>query len=334
MTVTDAGEGDRVGGGLSRRQFLAAGLGAAGTVAAGSVLGTSLWPLLGREDLVPGRSPDLVLPERAWRTTADRLTFAAVGDTGSGGRQAVAVANRMALQYGRAPYGLVTHLGDLCYYGRIEQRFDDVFVRPYRPLIDAGVRFEVAIGNHDGHVHWSDERIEAIDTELRLLGTPARYYTTTHGPADFFYLDSSVPGLFGPGASEQREWLDDALARSRSRWKIVALHHPVHSSGRHGATPGSQALLEPILVRHKVDLVLTGHDHHYERTFPLDGITYVVSGGGCKTTPVRPQRITAAARSTLQYLHVQIDGDRLQAAAIRPDGQVIDAFVLRAREGR
>ena len=88
----------------------------------------------------------------------------------------------------------MTHLGDLCYYGRIEDRFDDVFVRPVRPLLDAGVRFEVAIGDHDGHGHCSDERLEEIDTEVRLLGTPAGYCTSTHGPVDFCSLDSSAPG--------------------------------------------------------------------------------------------------------------------------------------------
>ena len=320
--------------GLSRRQFLAAGLGAVGTAAAGGLLTDQVWPLLGREDLAPGRRPELVLPPRAWQTASDRLTFAAVGDTGSGGRKAIAVAERMALGYEQRPYGLVTHLGDLCYYGRIEDRFDDVFVRPYRPLLDAGVTFEVAIGNHDGDVHWSDERLEAIDTELRLIGTPARYFRSTHGPVDFFYLDSSKPGLFGPGSSAQLEWLDEALARSSSQWKVVCLHHPVYSSGKHGPTPGAQELLEPILVRHAVDLVMTGHDHHYERTVPIDGITYVVSGGGCKTTPVAPRRFTAAARSTLQSLHVDVDGDRLRAVAVRPDGEVVDRFVLRAREGR
>ena len=93
-------------------------------------------------------------------------------------------------------------------------------------------------------------------------------------------------------------------------------------------------LLEPILVRHAVDLVLTGHDHHYERTHPIDGVTYVVSGGGCKTTPVRPRRWTAAARATLQYLHVEVDGDRLHGVSVRPDGEVVDRLALRARDGR
>ncbi|MGY1770980.1 metallophosphoesterase family protein [Blastococcus sp. SYSU D00813] len=318
---------------LSRRQVLAAGVGAVGTVAAGGLSALTL-PLLGRQDLLPGEAPAVGLTPRAWPTRPDRLTFAAVGDTGSGGRQAMAVAERMAHGYQQSPYGLVTHLGDLCYYGRVEDRFDDVFLRPMGPLIDAGVRFELAIGNHDGALHHSDESLIEIDAELRLLGTPARNYTTGHGPVDFFYLDSSTPGLLGEDAPAQLEWLDDALAASTNQWKVVCLHHPVFSSGEHGSTPGADEELAPILERHAVDLVLSGHDHHYERTRPVDGVTYVVSGGGCKTTPVGRSRFTVAASSALHYLHVEVVGDRLTGRSIQADGTVLDRFELRAREGR
>jgi hypothetical protein len=319
---------------VNRRQFLAAGLGAAGTVAAGRGLSGYVWPLLTREDVVPGEAPDMTLQPRAWPTSPDRLTFAAIGDNGSGGRQAMAVASRMADTYGVEPFGLVALLGDICYYGNLEDRFDEVFARPMAPLVDAGVGFELAIGNHDDALGHSEEGLAEIEAELRLLGTPALYYTTTHGPVDFFYLDSSAPGLFGSAASAQREWLDDALASSTNQWKIVALHHPPYSSGRHGSTPGAQALLEPIVARHHVDLVLAGHDHDYERTHPISGVTYVVSGGGCKTTPVRASSFTARSTSILHFLHVDVRDDRLAGRCIRADGQVADRFELRAREGR
>ncbi len=93
-------------------------------------------------------------------------------------------------------------------------------------------------------------------------------------------------------------------------------------------------MLEPILRRHAVDLVLAGLDHHYERTHAIDGTTYVVSGGGCKTTPVGRSPFTATAESTLQFLHVDVRGDHLSGTAIRPDGSAVDRFDLRAREGR
>lgn len=320
--------------GLSRRQFLAAGGGALGAVAAGALLGGYVWPSLAEEDLIPGTAPTVRLVPQAWSTTPDHMRFAAIGDNGSGGRQAMAVARRMAETYREMPFGLVALLGDISYYGNFERRFNDVFARPMRPLTDAGVGFELAIGNHDRDLRHSDEGLEEIEAELRLLGTPGLYYTTTHGPADLFFLDSSKPGVFGPGASTQWEWLDDTLASSTSQWKVVALHHPLYSSGRHGSTVDARERLEPILRRHHVDLVLAGHDHHYERTHPRDGITYVVSGGGCKTTSVGSSAFTAVAASILQFLVIDIDGDRLVGHCIEADGRVADRFTLRARENR
>ncbi|HVM03250.1 MAG TPA: metallophosphoesterase [Acidimicrobiales bacterium] len=319
---------------VTRRQLLAAAAGAAGSIAAATLLGEHVWPLLAREDLIPGAAPDVVLSPNAWTEGDDRLSFVAVGDTGSGGRQAMAVASAMAETYRRAPFGLVSLLGDICYYGNFEDRFEHVFARPMRPLIDAGVGFELAIGNHDDQLRHTDESLAEIEAELRLLGTPGLYYATSHGPVDFFYLDSSVPAVFGEGAPEQWEWLDAAMASSANRWKVVALHHPPYSSGRHGSTPGARRVLEPMLRRHAVDLVLAGHDHHYERTVPIAGTTYVVSGGGCKTTSTGRSPFTVTAESTLHFLHVEVEGDRLRGRAVRADGSVADRFELRAREGR
>jgi predicted phosphodiesterase len=319
---------------LNRRQLLAAAGGAVGAVASGSLLAGRVWPLLNKEDLIPGQAPDVELTPQQWPSSPDRLRFAAIGDNGSGGRQAMAVAAQMAETYRLHPFGLVALLGDICYYGNFEDRYDEVFRRPMGPLLDAGVGFELAIGNHDDALRHSDEAIEEIEAELRLHGTPSRYYTTAHGPADFFYLDSSIPGAFGPESSTQWEWLDDTLASSTNQWKIVALHHPLYSSGRHGSTVGARERLEPILERHHVDVVLAGHDHDYERTHPQHGVTHIVSGGGCKTTAVGRSRFTAAAASTLQIVLIDIDGDRLTGSCVAVDGHAVDTFELRAREGR
>lgn len=322
------------GEGLNRRQFLAAAGGALGAAATGALLGGHVWPLLNKEDLIPGTPPEIELQPQAWGTAPDTLRFAAVGDNGSGGRHAMAVAEAMAKSYESGPFGLVALLGDICYYGNFADRYEDVFRRPMRPLLDAGVGFELAIGNHDAALRRTDAGIEQIEAELRLLGTPGRYYKTTHGPADFFYLDSSVPGVFGPGSFTQSEWLDDELASSANQWKMVLLHHPLYSSGQHGSTLRARERLEPILRRHHVDLVLAGHDHDYERTHPQDGITYVVSGGGCKITRVGTSAFTAKSASTLQFLLVDIDDDRLTGRCIAVDGSTVDQFSLRAREGR
>ena len=195
------------------------------------------WPLLAREDLVPGRAPTLHLSTRGLAVTTDdphlrrhrrqRQRRA----PGHGGRRTLAETYRID------PFGLVVTLGDICYYGHINDRFDDVFVKPMAPLIDAGVRFELAVGNHDGRLYYRDETLAEVEDTLELLGTPARYYATTNGPVDLFYLDSSPPGPFGLESSVQLEWLDDALASSTNQWKSCACTTRRSPRG-HGATPG------------------------------------------------------------------------------------------------
>jgi hypothetical protein len=148
---------------VNRRELLASGLGAVGTVAAGVTLARGVWPVLAQEDLVPGQPPRTALTPESWQTTADHVSFAVLGDNGSGGRQAMAVAERMAQTYRETPFGLVALLGDICYYGNFEDRYHDVFRRPMTPLIDAGVGFELAIGNHDADLHHSDEGLAEIE---------------------------------------------------------------------------------------------------------------------------------------------------------------------------
>lgn len=319
---------------LNRRQFLAAGLGVAGAAATGLGLSTQVWPLILREDIIPGRAPDRELQPDAWTVSEDHIRFAVIGDSGSGGRNAMAVADRMARTYQTDPYGLVVLLGDIVYYGKIEDRFENAFERPFRPLIDAGVEFELAIGNHDEGLYHPDDSLAEIEAELARLGTPGPYYKSTHGPVDLFVLDSSSPGLIGPGSNAQIEWLEDELASSTNVWRVVAMHHPLYSSGLHGSNHEAQARLQPLFTRHQVDLVLSGHDHDYERTIPIDGVTYVTSGGGCKPTDVGHSWFTVVSRSVLQFMLIDADTERLSARCIHANGRTADRFELRARDRR
>jgi hypothetical protein len=86
----------------------------------------------------------------------------------------------------------------------------------------------------------------------------------------------------------QLEWLDSELARSRAIWKVVSMHHPIHSPSSAGWFSGHSRevqlgdQLEPILTRRGVDVVFAGHNHFYARMVPQRGIRYFVSGGGGK----------------------------------------------------
>ena len=111
---------------MNRREFLAAGVGWWARRRP-----PARWPVwCGRccPRGPPARRPTgRATAPHAWQTADDRLSFVALGDNGSGGRQALAVAERMAFTYQTAPYGLVALLGDICYYGNFRRRFDTVF---------------------------------------------------------------------------------------------------------------------------------------------------------------------------------------------------------------
>jgi hypothetical protein len=319
---------------FSRRGLL--GLVAGGLIillAGGSVRTFVLERLRWGEDFFPGTPPDVVLPPEAWTTTDDSITFVVIGDNGTGGRNQMDIARQMALTYLRSPYGLVLLAGDISYYGSIDDRWEEVFVEPYGPLIDAGVEWELAIGNHEISEKKSDDAVEEIQAQIRRFGKPGTYYVASHGPMDVFVLDSTLPLSTGEGGPQQIAWLEEQLRASDARWKVALVHQPGYSSGKHGSEPNVRDALQPLFVRHGVDVVFTGHDHHYERTLPQDGVVWIVSGAAAKLTRVDGADFSAHAESTLQFMLVRIDGDTMDIRAVTTDGSVIDQVGLEARSG-
>jgi 3',5'-cyclic AMP phosphodiesterase CpdA len=285
---------------------------------------TTRWKM----DLVPGNPPDVALEPEAWSVTDDSATFAVLGDNGTGGRNAMDIARQMARTYQETPYGLVVLLGDISYYGSIADRYEEVFLEPLDPLLKAGVVFELAVGNHELEYEPSSEANREIVRRLEVVGEEGAFYSVVRGPVEIFIIDSSTPQVTGAAGPEQITWLQAALAASTAPWKVAALHHPPYSSGGHGSDIAVREALEPLFVEHGVDLVLTGHDHHYERTVPIDGVTYVVSGAGSKLRGTGTSNFTAVAENRLQFMVAEATTDTIRLRAIGVDGVVIDDFTL------
>jgi hypothetical protein len=138
-------------------------------------------------------------------------------------------------------------------------------------------RFFPSLGNHD----WSTRSLPYLD--YFVLPGNERYYDFVWGDVHLLAIDSDPHEPDGiTASSRQAAWLKTRLASSKSRWQVVYMHHPPYSSGSHG----SSVELRWPYAAWGADLVLAGHDHHYERV-EVAGTVHIVNGlGGRSIYPV------------------------------------------------
>ena len=128
----------------------------------------------------------------------------------------------------------------------------------------------------------------------------------------------------------QLRFLDDTLASTDATWRIIAVHHPPYSAGYQGSSLEVRDTLAPYVDRGDVQLVISGHDHDYQRSVPIEGTTYVVSGAGSGTRRTGEDDFTAVAYSWHHFLDIAITDDQLVLRAVGQDGSVFDEVVLDA----
>jgi predicted MPP superfamily phosphohydrolase len=247
------------------------------------------------------------------------LKFCVLGDFGIADKAQYKLAEQMVTLHGRFKYDLVVLVGDNLYGSERPQDFQAKFETPYKPLLDAGVKFYAALGNHDAR----EQRF------YKLFNMDGKlYYAYSPKPnISFFALDSTYP------VPEQIKWLEDALAASNHDWKIAFFHHPLYSSGdRHGSDVRLREVLEPLFIKYNVSVALTGHDHFYERVKPQKGITYFVvgSGGQLRSGNIdKGSGMTAKGFDTdLVFMAAEITGDQMYFNAISRTGQTVDSGVV------
>jgi len=268
-------------------------------------------------------------PELTVLRPADTVHFAVIGDYGLASPEEQRVAD---LVLGWSPELIVT-LGDNNYPdGRASTLDDNVgqyyhaFIHPYAGHHGAGAtenRFFPALGNHD----W---RTPGPWPHLDYFGLPGneRYYDLVWGPVHLFAVDSDRHEPDGNTAdSEQGRWLRERMSASTSPWQVVYMHHAPYSSGEHGSTPR----LQWPYAEWGADLVLAGHDHHYER-LERDGITYVVNGLG--GNPHRYDMGRPVPGSVVRFnaahgaMAIEATAARLELRFVTTDGREIDRHVL------
>lgn len=287
-------------------------------------------PLVGQAAPQPAPQPAPAAPQPA-PAAPDLISFAVIGDFGLAGAPAAAVA---ALVAAWAPDFVVT-TGDNNYpdgaAATIDQnvgQYYSAFIAPYHGQFGPGAaenRFWPVLGNHDWVVGYPDPYLNYFS-----LPGHGRYYSLERGPVALFALDSMPGEPDGWHAdSAQAAWLQEAMAASAAPWKIVTFHHAPFSSGHHGSADWMRWPFAAWGAR----LVLSGHDHTYERIHQ-DGITYIVNGLGGGARYARG--FSGAAGSQLFYnadhgaMLIEVDAASLRARFVARSGQLIDEFSLDA----
>ena len=268
-------------------------------------------------------------PELRVAHPGPEVRMAVIGDYGLAGPAEASVAE---LVTSWSP-DLVITLGDNNYEHGMASTLDEnvgqyyhAFISPYLGKLGPGAdenRFFPSLGNHD----WRTPEARPYLEYFALPGNE-RYYELVWGPLHLFALDSDPHEPDGIDAeSVQAEWLHERLAASTSPWQIAYMHHPPYSSGVHGST---KALQWPF-AEWGVDVVLAGHDHHYER-IERDGIVYFVNGLG--GYPERYELRTALSGSESRFnaeygaMLVEATLDRLELRFITADGREVDSHIL------
>ncbi len=268
------------------------------------------------------------------------FSFAAMGDYGGGGPGEVENAANIAT----AGTQFIQTLGDNIYpsSGLPDPDFDTTYSdydSHFYKEMDQDVKdqsFFPANGNKD---YYSDG---AFWVNFPMPGANHEWYSYDWGDAHILVLDSEEPMAVG---SDQYAFAQADLAAHQSeKWRIVAIQRPPYSSTTNNSSSKLAQVFIPLFQADRVNLVLSGNSHNYERSYPLtngvqddsgNGITYIVSGGGGSGfdafTAAFPEPAWSAFRESTQFefAKVTVSPTSIQVNTIAADTDaVIDSTTI------
>lgn len=269
-------------------------------------------------------------------------------------------------------------LGDIAYSHGRDHEYQAPLFDMFKDLVCHTATWPT-YGNHDSYCSdcdstlWTGPYFEIfkVPNTGQAGGIPSyskAYYSFDYGDIHLISLNS-----MDWSGSQMREWLYADLSESESKWTIVFWHHPPYSRGAYNSDVTAKLALMrteilPILERYGVDLVLTGHNHCYERSYLIDGHygtadtleeSMIIShsdgtsaGGGIYIKPSLTRQpnegavhvamgcasiikdgeldhpVMCKSVSDFGALVVDIAGNQLNASMINNNGDIIDKFTI------
>jgi hypothetical protein len=265
--------------------------------------------------------PTETVPWSAFAETPE-LHLAVAGDTGDSGPGLDATAGAMAEVGAVQPFDALLLLGDLAYPEGEPSELQATVFDPFAPVLAQGTELRAVLGNHDVV---EDENVGPL---MAALDMPARWWARRYEDVLIIGLDSNLVDDL-----DQLAWLDRTLDGATERWKIVALHHPPYSAGYQGSNAAVRRRFGPLFERYGVQLVLSGHDHDYQRSRSIGGVTYVISGAGAGTRRTGTDWFTAVSFAWRHFLEIGVYPDRLVVRAVNGELRVADEAVVPVSPG-
>lgn len=276
------------------------------------------------------------------------LKFLVIGDWGRKGlfRQQE-IADQMAISAKLVQADFVISTGDNFYDAGVasvddpnwQQSFEQIYTAP-----SLQIPWYCVLGNHDydGNVQAQIDYSE-ISSRWNL---PAPYYHITKqtgqeevlivftdtSPFIFEYYLNVKPAIIAQDKDKQLRWLDQTLAGSRAKWKIVVGHHPVYSSSPfHGDAPELIDAFVPLFKKYQVDLYLAGHEHDLQLQKPQGDTYYLVSGAGSEIRETRAYAFTAFSASSNGFALIHLDDTSLKVEFINDAGEILYRKIIAKR---
>jgi hypothetical protein len=264
------------------------------------------WISLVRGTMLPSflQEPPPLFTLKASNETIRVLAF---GDYGNGSKNQLNVAVAMKQYHDKHKFDFGITLGDNFYSkGMLSTRdphWKDWWEDMYSVL---GIPFYASLGNHDWGYADSPAAEVLYTRDSTSWRMPATYYTFTAGPVQFFALDTNEISV------AQLNWLDQEIAKSKARWKVVYGHHPIYSAGAHGNNAGLIRRLLPVLKK-RVDLFVAGHDHDMQHLKTEEGVHFFVAGGaGAGLRPPKPTERTIYAMNIHGFSVLEASNDAVK----------------------
>jgi acid phosphatase type 7 len=225
---------------------------------------------------------------------------------------------------------LILFSGDAVTFGPIQNEWDAFLAAA--EVLTPDVPWISAHGNHDQN--------SANYFSIFAMPGDEENYSLDYGAAHLTVANDTPLDLASITGETASFISNDLVAHAGAAWKLVMHHKPAWSaSENHGSDVLLQSTWAPIFEANSVDMVLNGHDHDYERTFPMkgdqvkgtpaEGTIYVVAGGaGASLYNAGKGFWTAVSESTNHFVILRVRTGRLEYTAYREDGSILDTLII------